>query len=174
MYRLIVVGADADALDGLAGGLAAGIVGAWGADEGAVLVARGVLESALRLGGDAVGEVLRAAHLEDSGALGGAEIAGDALDLDGLFIGEAAVWLGVLVVGRVGEGLAEPLLVDGEGHGGGGRKGGGDHGEAESCAEHVCFSGCFGMYRYSVTEIEIQKRPKDCHVTGKKVKNVNY
>merc|ERR1711934_342359 len=98
MYRLIVVGADADALDGLAGGLAAGIVGAWGADEGAVLVARGVLESALRLGGDAVGEVLRAAHLEDSGALGGAEIAGDALDLDGLFIGEAAVWLGVLVV----------------------------------------------------------------------------
>lgn len=111
MYRLIVVGADADALDGLAGGLAAGIVGARGADEGAVLVARGVLESALRLGSDAIWEVLRAAHLEDSGALGGAEIAGHALDLDGLLIGEAAVGLGVLVVRAVGVG-GEPVLVD--------------------------------------------------------------
>merc|ERR1712132_31800 len=106
MSRLIIVGADADALDRLAGGLAAGIIRSRGADEGAVLVARGVLEGALRLGSDAVGEVLRALSLEDSSALGGAEIAGDALDLDGLFIGEAAVWLGVLVVGRVGEGLA--------------------------------------------------------------------
>merc|ERR1711924_580124 len=86
---------------------------------GAVLVARGVLESALRLGGDAVGEVLRAAHLEDSGALGGAEIPGDALDLDGLLIREAAVGLWVLVVRAVGVGIrGEPFLADGEGEGG--------------------------------------------------------
>ena len=136
MYRLIVVGADPDPLDGLAGGFSTGIVGARGADEGAVLVARGVLESALRLGSDAIWEVLRAAHLEDSGALGGAEIPGDALDLDGLFIGEAAVWLGVLVVGGVGHGV-EPRIVDGEGHSSWGREGAGDEGEGESGTQHV-------------------------------------
>mmetsp|Transcript_2966 Transcript_2966/g.6262 ORF Transcript_2966/g.6262 Transcript_2966/m.6262 type:complete len:340 (-) Transcript_2966:533-1552(-) len=97
--RSIVVGADAQPLDGLAArvGAALGVcgplvldVGRGRADERAVLGAGGgVLEGALRHGGHARRHVGRAG-LEEAGALGRAEVAGDALDGDLRLVRKAA------------------------------------------------------------------------------------
>lgn len=69
-------------------------------DEGAVFGASGGLEGALGLGGDMCGNVFRASP--GGGAHRGAKIAGNTLDLNGLFVSFTSVfWVTVVAVGGV-------------------------------------------------------------------------
>ena len=94
---LVIVGADANARNGLARGLGATLIAVAGrvAKKRAVLGAGGCLQRAGGGGRHTLGHVTRAGH---GLARRGAEVASDALDLDSLLVGEAAV-LGVAVVG---------------------------------------------------------------------------
>ena len=107
-FGSLSIGADSESLDGLASSGSAlgvsdsegGLIDRWGADESASLISGGGLEDALGMGGDTIWDISGAG----SGfAVWGAEISGESLNLDLLFIGHTSVcW--VSVMGGSGDG----------------------------------------------------------------------
>jgi len=104
--RLIIIGADSNARDGLAGGVGGALVVASRvADQSAVGGGRRALglQHALGVGGGAIGQVSGAGL--GHGAVRRAEVTRQTLNLDAQLVRLAAIGLGVLVVSGVGRSL---------------------------------------------------------------------